>query len=610
MSNYSDNDFTEDKNTPWYKILQLVPGKSRVLDVGCSSGNLGATLKKEKNCEVVGLDVNEDDVKKAAKRLDAAYVMNAETDDLSSLGKFDCIIFADVIEHLVDPVQTLEKVKGILNSSGVIIFSIPNMAHLGTRLMLLEGRFVYGETGLLDKTHLHYYDRQEVERVFKEAGFRLTEFDWVERFLPERVVKNQLENIGLIATETFFNKSREVESTAYEFIGKVVPSTDTQHSQLPFVSPYVGTVEEQINNSLYLREKDFEKEKAILEREIDELLHKEARLISSISWRITLPLRLLNGHLWYLRQRLRILIHSVRRNPRYNLRRHDELKKAQQMYAQNDIEMERIKKSSAIKSAVVVHLYYTESWSLMSKEIKSINKKLPLDLYVTIPEENQSFKSEILHQFPDAHIFVVPNRGRDVLPFIQVAKNLERIGYEYVLKLHSKKSPHRKDGQEWFGEIMDNLTPVTPLVLTSLKKVLENEKTAIVGPKGQYVSLKVNYDANSFFLFKAFQKLRSKSIARQVGDNRSEYGFFAGTMFWARLDSISEIINKFEVIDFEHEGKHIDGTFAHATERLLCVLPEIDHRDIYEIGPEGVKPIDHASGGIPDWSDVFLGSRS
>lgn len=143
MSNYTDVAYTGDKNTTWFKMFNNIPEKSRVLDIGCSSGNFGEELQKSKGCEVIGVDLDKDDVKRAAKLLKAAHVMNIETDDFSKLGKFDRVIFADVLEHLVDPVASLQKVKKLLKPGGQVLFSIPNMAHMGTRLMLLTGKFGY-----------------------------------------------------------------------------------------------------------------------------------------------------------------------------------------------------------------------------------------------------------------------------------------------------------------------------------------------------------------------------------------------------------------------------------------------------------------------------------
>src|SRR5216117_3169677 len=114
MSNYTDVSYTGDKNTTWFKMFNNIPERSCVLDVGCSSGNFGEVLIKGKSCEVVGVDLDKEDVNRAKKLLKDAYVMNIESDDFSKLGKFDRIIFADVLEHLQNPVASLMKVKKLL----------------------------------------------------------------------------------------------------------------------------------------------------------------------------------------------------------------------------------------------------------------------------------------------------------------------------------------------------------------------------------------------------------------------------------------------------------------------------------------------------------------
>ena len=607
MSNYSENQLNDDTNSPWYKIIRLVPEGSRVLDVGCSSGNLGAALIKDKKCEVVGIDLNEEDIKAAAKRLNGAYVKNIEHDDLSSLGTFDCVIFADVIEHLVDPVATLAKVKAsLLKPSGSVIFSIPNMAHMGTRLMLLEGRFVYGETGLLDKTHLHYYDREEVERVFHNAGYTIEIFDWVERYIPEKVLAHQLENIGLNASEEFFKRSKRLESTAYEFVGKSVPAD--KHAtpmSLPFVSPRIEEIDAQIRDIEAIYQQDLGKQTAKLEQEIDKLLHGEARLISSISWRITLPLRLVNGAVWHQRQRLRIFLYQLQRHPLLRPFKYPELAQSMREYRRNDQTLAGIKRGKGVKTAVVVHLYYPEAWPVLRKKIQNLDRNVAFDLFVTVPAGQHGLADDIQKTYPGAHLLEVSNWGRDVLPFIKVASKLEALGYEFVLKLHSKKSPHRADGKEWLSDILTNLLPDDSSLLDSIMAVLGDKKTGVIGPEGQYISLLVNYDANSVFVFKALKRIYSKATARRVYKDRAEYGFFAGTMFWARLDALRGVFAPgFQVFDFEHERGRIDGTLAHALERLFCIGPELEKRDMYEIGPAAVTRLTYRTDNIPEWSDV------
>ncbi len=281
MSNYSGVIYTGDKNTTWFKIFNNISEKSRVLDVGCSSGNFGGVLIKNKGCEVVGVDLDKDDVKRAKKLLNEAFVINVERDDLRKLGKFDRIIFADVLEHLNDPVAILMKVKKLLRPGGQVLFSIPNMAHMGTRLMLLGGEFRSGETGLLDKTHLHFYDEVEVRRIFREAGYSISAIDWTEYYIPRRELVSRLKTLGLEPTEQFLDDARKINAVALQYVGAASPGLGKQESQpLPNTSPWINRTDEYI--AAYERRAD--QKVAASQAKLDAMLRSK-------SWRVTRPLR-------------------------------------------------------------------------------------------------------------------------------------------------------------------------------------------------------------------------------------------------------------------------------------------------------------------------------
>jgi 2-polyprenyl-3-methyl-5-hydroxy-6-metoxy-1,4-benzoquinol methylase len=239
MSNYSDSAFSEEAaNTSWYKVFHQIPDKAKVLDVGCSSGNFGVELKKRKNCQVDGIELDSSDFKKAQKNLDKVYQLNIETDDISELAKdYDVIYFGDVVEHLVNPAKALEKVKHHLSPTGFILFSIPNMAHATIRLLLLEGDFEYTETGLLDKTHLHFYNQKEIERVFAEAGLKIEYLDYVEKDYPKALLKDYLKKLGLTANDDFFKRMAAVDASAFQFVGRARPSKSVKEQKLKTFGP-------------------------------------------------------------------------------------------------------------------------------------------------------------------------------------------------------------------------------------------------------------------------------------------------------------------------------------------------------------------------------------
>lgn len=227
MSNYTNNLFDPKvKNNPWTHLYDYIEPHSRVLDIGCSSGNFGDVLVHEKQCEVVGLDIDAADIAKAKKKLTAAYVRNIEKDDVSDLGTFDVVMFVDVLEHLLDPIAVLERVKTLLKPKGRVLFSIPNMAHVSVRLHLLRGFFEYTPIGVLDRTHLHYYDEFEVQHIFSEARMHIEEINAVTKPYAKSQISQKLYNMGLgIIDDKFYDTLDKTKASVFQFVGFARPAT-------------------------------------------------------------------------------------------------------------------------------------------------------------------------------------------------------------------------------------------------------------------------------------------------------------------------------------------------------------------------------------------------
>ncbi len=269
MSNYTNNLFDPNvKNNSWTHLFDYVPQKARVLDVGCSSGNFGDVLQHEKNCEVIGVDIDEADIDEAKKKLSAAYVRNVERDDLADLGKFDIIIFADVLEHLLDPSAALQKVKKLLKPKGRILFSIPNMAHISIRLHLLRGFFEYTPIGLLDRTHLHYYDEHEVQHIFNEALLHIEEVNTCTKPFAKSQISERLFDMGLgIIDDKFYDLLDRTKAEVFQFVGYAVPVAKKQEAARPtqYLMP-----DEEMHQSMRARDaevKDMAKRLQQAERE-------------------------------------------------------------------------------------------------------------------------------------------------------------------------------------------------------------------------------------------------------------------------------------------------------------------------------------------------------
>lgn len=153
-------------------VLALVPEEAwRVLDVGCGAGQLGQALKERDTKEVVGIELNQEAAHIAAAVLDRVICAPVESVALEELGPpYDCIIFGDILEHLVDPWATLHRFTTLLTPEGRVVASLPNVAHWSVVAGLLRGRWEYRDRGLLDCTHLRFFTRRSIAALFAQAG--------------------------------------------------------------------------------------------------------------------------------------------------------------------------------------------------------------------------------------------------------------------------------------------------------------------------------------------------------------------------------------------------------------------------------------------------------
>ncbi len=160
-------------------ILPLIPDSVKtVLEIGCGAGKTGEYLKNNKNCFVAGVEINSEAVQEASQVLDEVIEGNIEDIELPFIEKsFDCILFADVLEHLVNPLATLKKSLQFLKSNGSIIASIPNVQYFGLVHHLIEGNWTYQDEGILDRTHLRFFTLKEIKKLFKDAGLEIKAID-------------------------------------------------------------------------------------------------------------------------------------------------------------------------------------------------------------------------------------------------------------------------------------------------------------------------------------------------------------------------------------------------------------------------------------------------
>lgn len=151
----------------------LPPGTGRVLEIGCGDGTFGAAMKAWGVAQVIGIELFEDAARAAATRIDRVL----HTDALQGIQRlagetFDCIVCNDVLEHLPDPWTVLRQAHGLLNPGGVVVASIPNLRYFPVlKDLVLRGEFEYQRDGVLDRTHLRFFTRKSIGRLFEGTGY-------------------------------------------------------------------------------------------------------------------------------------------------------------------------------------------------------------------------------------------------------------------------------------------------------------------------------------------------------------------------------------------------------------------------------------------------------
>lgn len=280
----------KDKNNTKVIITDYIKKNSRCLDVGCGVGYLGELLYKHKNAEVYGVDLDKEALRYAAKKKCFKDLYNFSITDLKgkeferfidSKLKFDYIVFADVVEHVVDSEGLLLFFSKFLSPGGKIIISLPNVAHFDIVRGLVDAKFNYNHIGLLDNTHLRFYTK---------SSFR----EFIEQINEVRNQKFALKEIGKTIAEPDYlvnypsmykllNKNKEACVLQYVWelsIGtKMAASKREEKHTFDELEMSLGEALKNKTENERLRERVAELEKAI------------DKIYKSKSWLVTKPVR-------------------------------------------------------------------------------------------------------------------------------------------------------------------------------------------------------------------------------------------------------------------------------------------------------------------------------
>lgn len=155
------------------EVVELVsPSASRILDIGCASGFLGAALKQRGACEVWGIEVDPTAAASAQLRLDRVIEGNLPEVGASLEDEtFDTVIMADVLEHVVDTAAMLALARRVMTPEGKLVLSVPNVRHWSVLRMLLGGHWRYQDEGIMDRTHVRFFTLRSTLATLRHEGF-------------------------------------------------------------------------------------------------------------------------------------------------------------------------------------------------------------------------------------------------------------------------------------------------------------------------------------------------------------------------------------------------------------------------------------------------------
>lgn len=185
-------------NSGMPELIEMIDISGRLfVDIGCGSGENAALLKKRKpNVEIHGITVNEREAERARTNgCDNVLVLDAQNWDPDCL--FDGVIMCHFLEHIAWPCFFLKKCRKFLNHTGFVYVALPNVMMWRQRLKFLKGEFRYEDTGIMDNTHLRFFDWSSAVDMVSKAGFETVALKgrgtfplWkLRRYIPGPLVK-------------------------------------------------------------------------------------------------------------------------------------------------------------------------------------------------------------------------------------------------------------------------------------------------------------------------------------------------------------------------------------------------------------------------------------
>ncbi len=166
------------------RVVRMVGKGRKVLEIGSGPGSITRVLHELSRCRITAIEIDPEALKRVAPFCERA--LSADLNDRawpSALAgeRFECVIAADVLEHLYHPLEALAAMKSLLLPDGSIVISLPHVGHAALVACLLNEDFEYRDWGLLDRTHIRFFGIRNMQALFDDAGLKIVAAEFVVR---------------------------------------------------------------------------------------------------------------------------------------------------------------------------------------------------------------------------------------------------------------------------------------------------------------------------------------------------------------------------------------------------------------------------------------------
>ena len=229
-----------------------------------------------------------------------------------------------------------------------------------------------------------------------------------------------------------------------------------------------------------------------------------------------------------------------------------------------------------------VHIFYPYLWTEIKKCLQNIDR-FDYDLFITMVENYESIRFDILEAFPKAQIEIVENRGYDVGPFIDILNKVRLEDFSYVIKLHTKRNMrpgsrlkmYNMTAGRWRKYALHFLSSANNFRLCC-QAFIDNEKLGMISNYHLIFNGDIEDDDP-----KAYSQ--ALIYLHKLGFSDVPSTFVAGTMFMCKANLLSPLkklnltLNSFDIPD-----RNKPTTVAHALERLMGMLVVAQHYEIQD----------------------------